>query len=260
MDDKFAIALVGDFQFLRKHFNRIYNEIRNIGKYDGPIIVITSFLCPTFLVRFLHSRNNIYILRFKKIKFSRQTEKILNNLETYLEPNRNKTKKFQWHKLHLFDEKIKKWEKIFYMDLNMNIHYELKRLLSIDNCNTLLARADSFPSYEKNLSTQFDTTNPLFYKLKNEYDLTITNYFQTGILFYDTKIISEITKNEIINLVEKFPISITNEQGILNLYFIFHQNKYKELQSKVDDYVTYFYWKENNQKTIITKQITPQTK
>ena len=260
MNEKVAIALVGNFKFLRKHFVRIFFEIRNIGKYNGPIVVITTKLCPTFLIKFLNKKNNICILRFRKIKFSKKTELILNNLETYQEPNRNKTKKFQWHKLHLFDERLKNWDKIFYLDINMNIHFELEKILNIKTKNKLLARADSFPSYDRELATQFDSTNKIYSILSNKYDLNISNYFQTGIMYFDTEIITSNTKKDILKIVERFPISTTNEQGILNLYFIFHINKYEELPPKVDEFTTYFYWKETNKKTIITKQNTPQFK
>lgn len=255
-----AIALVADFKFLKIHFKRIFLEIRKIGNYQGPIIVITTLLCPTFLIKFLNKKNNIFILRFKKIKFSKFAENSLNNLETNFQPNRNKYKKFQWHKLHLFDEKIKNWEYIFYLDINMNIHFELESILNIRNSNSLMARADAYPSYDRNLSTQFDNTNNLYESLKNKYDLTIVNYFQTGVMYFDTAIIESSTKKEILEIVENYPISTTNEQGILNLYFIFHQNKYIELPSTVRDYTTYFYWKNKDTKTIITKQNTPQTK
>ena len=48
-------------------------------------------------------------------------------------------------------------------------------------------------------------------------------------MFYSTDIINENTKKEILDIANKYPISITNEQGVLNLYF----------QSKKDLYVEY---------------------
>jgi len=58
----------------------------------------------------------------------------------------------------------------------------------------------------------------LFDKLEENYKLEVQNYFQTGVMYFDTNIIEKNTKNEIINLVKKYPISISNEQAILNLY------------------------------------------
>lgn len=259
-ENNVAIALVANFKFLRKHFNRLLMEIRNYGKFDGEVIVITSIFCPTFLIKYLDKKNNVKVIRFKKIKFSKQTEYSLDNLETYLDPNRNKTKKFQWHKLHLFDEKLKNWDSILYLDINMHIHFDLMPILDINVKDKFLARADSYPKYDKDLSTQFDNTNFLFLNLNDKYDLSIKHYFQTGVMLYDTELIDLNTKQNIINIVEEFPISTTNEQGILNLFFIHHLNKYEELPSYIEDYRTYFYWKQKGVKTIITKQNREQYK
>lgn len=254
LNKKVAIALVGDFKYLRKYFNNLYSQIRNIGNYDGEIVVITTKFCPTYLVYNLRKKNNIKILRFSRVKFDKKTENSLNNLETFDDPNRNKTKKFQWHKLHLFDKKLKKWDFIFYLDINMYIHSDLNKLLEDLPVNLFKARADSYPTYNISLESQFDASHPKFDDLKNKYDLDVKNYFQTGVMFFDTKIISNETKDEILDLIEKYPLSTTNEQGILNLYFMYQKNVYEELPKFINGELIYFYWKIKNEKVVITKQ------
>ena len=132
--------------------------------------------------------------------------------------------------------------------------YDINPLLELSQKNKLLARADSYPDYKKSLSSQFDKTTKSFEDLNNNFDLNITNYFQTGLMFYDTNLITNSTKNEIINLVEKYPISVTNEQGIMNIYFIFIKKCYEEFPEKIDDKITYFYWMIKNKEIVITKQ------
>ena len=61
-------------------------------------------------------------------------------------------------------------------------------------------------------------------------------------------------------LIRKYPFSITNEQGILNLYFIFEKNKFHELIEFIDDKISYFYWKLSNKEVIITKALTTKNK
>ena len=73
-------------------------------------------------------------------------------------------------------------------------------------------------------------------------------------MFFDTSIINQHTKKEIINLAEEYPISITNEQGILNLYFIFIKNLYEDLPVHTSDGLVYYYWLVEDQKIYITKQ------
>lgn len=248
-----AVAIVCDFNFLRKNLKRFYSELREIGNYKGDLIIITTYFCPTFLFKIINKKNDIKVLRFLKIKFRKDVQLTLENLKTYPEPNRHKNKPFQWHKLHLFDEKLKDWDYIFYLDVNMKIHFDMVTILNISPTNKLLARADSFPDYDRTLETQFDKTHPLYSNLAKTYNLEVANYFQTGIMYYDTDIIQHDTKQNIINIVQEFPISITNEQGILNLYFYLNKNHYEEIPSEIGDYITYFYWKLKNKKVIITK-------
>lgn len=254
-NESIPIAVVADFKYLFKYFHNFHQQIRNKGKFNGEIIVLTTYFCPTFLINGVNKKNNIKVLRFKKIKFYKSTNNTLNNLQTYNDPNRNKTKKFQWHKINLFDEKLKQWQYIFYLDINMNIHFDINILLKNLPTNSFQARADAYPNYDRNLETQFDKTNYLFNELSKKYDLSVNNYFQTGVIFFDTSIIDDVTKNEIIKLVNKFPISATNEQGILNLYFYLEKNLYTELPTEINGYLSYFYWKIKDKKVIITKAL-----
>ena len=59
--------------------------------------------------------------------------------------------------------------------------------------------------------------------------------------------------------INTYPISITNEQGILNLYFQ-NKNIYQELPEYFEEYLLYYYWKIKEKKIIITKQLTEQYK
>jgi len=259
-DKKKVVAVVSNFKFLKNNFNELYYQLRVPGNYQGEILIITSKFSPCFLIKSIRKKNQVKVLRFKNIKFNKITEFELNNLETFPDPNRNLTKKFQWHKLHLFDERIKNWDYVFYLDINMKIHYDINRILALTPDNCFMARSDTYPNYDRDLKTQFDQTHPLYEELEKNYDLSVNNYFQTGIMYFDTKIISKQTKNQIINLVNKYPITVTNEQGILNLYLYLQKKIYRELPFKIDGYTSYFYWKLIDEKIIITKQLTTQNK
>ena len=256
--ENIALCVVADFKYLYKNFNRIYKQIRDTGNYSGDILVITNILLLKFFIKNLRRSNNVYLYKFKKIKFNNKSEEILANLKSL--PNRHLTKNFQWHKLYLFNEKIKKWDYIFYLDINMTIHEDINPILKILPKNEILARADGYPNYKWKLKSQFDTTHEIFSELKKVFDLNTVDYFQTGILYFDTKIIEENTFKEIIELVNRFPISITNEQGILNLYFKYVNPKYSELVDYVDGKLSYFYWYDEVDKTIISKSLTKQNK
>jgi hypothetical protein len=85
--------------------------------------------------------------------------------------------------------------------------------------NTLLAHSDAYPTYNWKLHNQFCKNNTKYFtKLNEKYNLNI-DYFQTTILLYSTKIIENDTFDNLLNLLFEYPISITNNQGIIALYF-----------------------------------------
>ena len=254
MNEKIAIAVVADFKFLNKNFKSFKDSLLNKGNFQGEILIITDYFNPTFLFPSIIFDTKVKVKRFKRIKFSEKAQKSFKNLNTNNQPNRHINKPFQWHKINLFTTKLKHWSHIFYMDINMQIHHDINEILQNKPNKSLQARADGYPNFQWTLSTQFDKSSEKFNMLSEKFDLEIDDYFQTGIMFFDTSIINQHTKKEIINLAEEYPISITNEQGILNLYFIFIKNLYEDLPVYTSDGLVYYYWLVEDQKIYITKQ------
>lgn len=254
MSTETTVAIVANFKYLKRYIDNFLNQLRNNGNFNGEVVLITSRITPTFIFKSITKDKKITILRFNKINFSDQTKKILNNLNTGGQPNRYKTKNFQWEKLNLFKKEIKNWNFIFYLDINMQIHSDLNELFEIKPIKKLFARNDSYPSFERTLSSQFDTTHEIYKEMELSFNLNTNEYFQTGILYFDTSIISENTYKELVNLVEKYPISLTNEQGILNIYFKYLNKLYEELPATIGKVKTYYYWLLPNENVIITKQ------
>ena len=254
MNENLAIAVVGNFKFLLKHFNKFFKNITLEGNYSGDILVITTYFAPTFLLFKITASPNVQVLRFKKIKFKKETNIKLSNLETRGRPNRHLTKNFQWHKLHIFNKKLKQWNYIFYIDLNMYIHHDINPILKKRPTGKVYARSDGYPEFTKKLKSQFDETKKEFADMKKIFDIDKKDYIQTGVLYFDTKLIDSNLLTDCIELVNKFPITLTNEQGILNLYFMEKKVQVLELPLMFGDYLSYYYWKKKDQKIIITKQ------
>lgn len=89
--------------------------------------------------------------------------------------------------------------------------------------------------------------------LNNNYNLDILT-FQTGLMLYDTNIISNNTFNDLIDLNIKYPISKTNEQGIIGLYFIYiNETKWKQIKRKNNEIYFYDSTRFINKKYIMVK-------
>jgi hypothetical protein len=223
------------------------------GKYTGNIcLVVGDDLCNDNMLKCdIIQQNNIIIKYFPNIQFSNEFIKSNDGIQC---DGRNKTKKFQWHKLHLFNTFFKQWDYIFYLDCGMTIFSDILPLLNEISENTLLAHSDAYPSYAWKLHDQFDKTSvDYFTKLNATYNLDI-DYFQTTIMLYDTKIINSDTYDNLLHLTHEYPISTTNEQGIIALYFTNIQPLYKQI--KTNDDHTYFYdylSREKNNRYIMLK-------
>jgi hypothetical protein len=67
-------------------------------------------------------------------------------------------------------------------------------------------------------------------------------------MLFDTNIILDNTFNDLINLMNKYPISKTNEQAIMNLYFNAEKNVWKQIPLGYYDYM-----RRENYNYILTK-------
>jgi len=219
-------------------FNYTCNQLVFNGKYDGPICLVIGddlYNDPLLVSPLIHD-NNIIVKYFPTITFS---DAFLEINTKIVSDGRNITKPFQWHKLHLFSTFFKQWEYIFYLDCGMTIYRDISPILDEVTEHTLLAHSDAYPTYEWKLHTQFCKRNEGIYrKLATTYNVNI-DYFQTGILLFHTEIVTDTTFSELLTLAQEYPISNTNEQGILALYFTNIKPLFKQI--KTHNEYTYFY-------------------
>ena len=175
----------------KKYFNKFVTTCQQLvtnGKYTGPICLVIGddLNNHKMLGHDIIKNNNIIVKYFPDIKFPDAFYKINNNINS---DGRNLTKKFQWHKMHLFNVYFKEWDSVFYIDCGMHILSDISPMIKEVSKNTLLAHSDAYPNYKWKLRRQFcDKHSNYFKKLTNNYDLNI-DYFQSGILLYDTQII-----------------------------------------------------------------------
>lgn len=237
MDNNICIVFLCDKAYFNK-FIYTCNQLVTNGKYNGSIcLVIGDDLhndklldCDTI------NNNNIIIKYFPDIQF---TNIFLNIQEKMIRPPHWFQKKFQFHKLHLFNTFFKQWDFIFYLDCGITIFSDISPIINEISENTLLAHSDAYPTYEWKLHNQFNKNNTEYFtKLNNTYNLNI-DYFQTTIMLYDTKIIENNTFDSLLNLLETYPISITNDQGIIALYFTNIKPVFKQIKTHNED--IYFY-------------------
>lgn len=217
------------------------------GKYKGDIcLVIGNDLLTSDLLKNEFIINNKIIIRhFPDIEFSKDFINVNKTIQC------DKTKVFQWHKLHLFNVYFKQWRYVFYLDCGITIFSDITPILYERKPNTLLAHSDAYPTYKWKLHDQFCKYNKEYFtKLSCKYNLDI-DYFQTTIMLYDTKIIEEKTYRKLIQIANQFPISRTNDQGIIALYFTNVCPVFEQLKTHNNHMYFYDYLSRNSQNKYI---------
>ena len=230
-------VFVCDQRYLSK-FTKTLKMLRENGKYEGDVVLIIGDDLKHKETE-LQEKFNISVKYFSNIAFKDNFIKEFNSLKR---DQHWKTKIFQYHKFNIFDVFFKKWDYIFYIDCGINIFRPVQPIIDSKIENTLLARNDPWgPFLNKwSLATQFDTEHPIFRELNEKYNLlNIKSYFNTSLMLIDTNIIQETTSKELYDLSVKYPISITNDQAIIALYFICINKKWQEF--KIEDDEQYYY-------------------
>jgi len=250
---KSCVVFLCDLSYFEK-FKYTCSQLVAIGKYTGDIcLVIGDDLRnhPLLECDFIKA-HGIMIKHFPNFSFSEDFSKIQQRLVRG--PHWHK-KQFQFHKFHLFSPFFKQWEYILYLDCGISILHDISPILEEATDNTLLAHSDAYPSYVWKLSIQFDSTHPKFRDLNEKYDLNI-DYFQTTIMLYDTKIINDATVNDLYELLLEYPISITNDQAIVALYFTSIRPHFKQIQTYKDGLYYYDYLSRSPSNRYIMLKIT----
>jgi len=229
--DSFCVAFVCNFRYLDKFFDTCKSLI-DVGEYDGPIVLIVGNDINVDALNkhpFIKTHNRILVKYFPDVVFCKEVSAKIDKTNTQC--GKFGYKLFQYHKYHLFTPFFKQWRYVFYIDCGAKIYNNIAPILQTATPDTLLAHSDAYPTYQWKLSCQF-------LDLNSDFDLT-TDYFQSTIMLFDTSIIEDDTFQQLYELTEKYPVSTTNDQGILNLYFNCIKKKWKQIP--MENNSTYFY-------------------
>ena len=263
--NKICVIFVCNKLYFDKFLKTCPELIEN-GKYNGDIcLIIGNDLKDHDFKEELFKNKKIKIKYFPDLEFGDEWDRINNDIKFHF---RRKVwqKKFQFHKFYIFHNYFKKWDYILYIDCGMNIYNDIQPILNECKTNTLFANRDGLDNETEygGLTLRQQLINnhlnkeqkTILNNLKKNYDLNVLT-FQTGLLLYDTNIITDNTFKDLIDLNLKYPISKTNEQGIMGIYFY---KKWKQIKRKNNDIYFYDAVKCVKNPYIMTKKTTSRYK
>jgi hypothetical protein len=246
---RITLSLFCNYPYINKCYNTL-NDIRTRGEYTGDIVF---FYDQEFEdnssteLDIIKNKYNCILKKFPIIDLSIPIK--VSDKDTYLKyPTRARI--FQYFKLNTFQTFFKQWDRVLYMDCGIRIYHNIQNILDLDCSNKLIAHQNAYPKFEDwdTLEFQFELRNEIDIsnELKTNYNLNIRNYFISSLLYFDTSIIEEHTFSNLVDLMNKYPISMANDQGILNLYFICIKNKYQSMPINNNNYLLFDFWERNH--------------
>ena len=246
MEKKTVFALVTDKFYFNKAIITI-NDLRNVGKWNGDIVLVTIDFN---LDEKYKTHYNLINIRFPLIDKTILVEKIgINGFSNSDKRELNKLN--QWEKLHIFDDYFLNWERVVFLDAGLRVLDNITVLLELDCTNCILAPNDASPNYREDqiFKYQLSTDNEeIFNLVKNDFGDSIFNsqYMLNCIWMYDTNILKICNKLQLIEAMNTYTLCKTNEMGIMNLLFHFKYKLWREFPLKASNGKFLFEWCELN--------------
>jgi len=242
-----AIVTLCDEAYLEKALRTI-QDIRSVGEWKGDLVLIAVGFQPNPDIC-LHY--GIQVAYFPRIP----TEHLLaqyqtNPLSIPTHDRREYKKLTQWEKLHVFDPYFQRWNRIIFVDAGLRILDSLEHFLCLEWRGKLLAQDDTWNDATKRFRSQVEMTN------NPEILQTYTDTFGTKCLhepfflncmwIYDTSLLKMVTKNELLDTMNKFPLWRTNEMGVMNTLFTFKYRLWKPFHLRTQHGKYLLDWSERN--------------
>jgi len=218
-----AIVTLCDEKYFDKAVQTI-RDVRGIGQWAGDIVLIHVGFTPPENVC---DKYRVQTVQFPGIPIESLLKHYRENPFSIPTCDGREIKKVtQWEKLHVFDTYFCAWDCILFMDAGLRVLDSVDTFFSLNWKGRIMALDDTWNDPNKKFRCQVDITdNPSAVEaLTNDYGSGILdeNYFLNCIWIFDTSLITESSKQEMIDIMNKYPVWRTNEMCVMNIFFHFH--------------------------------------
>jgi len=223
-------------------------DIRTRGQWKGDIVLVT--------IGFHASQNFLDFYQVTEKQFEPiSTTYLLEQYRKYplqtVSDNRHLNKVAQWNKFHLFDEWFTQWRRIIFMDAGLRVFDSIQYLLELPFEGKLYA-PDDLPKYNTQEGfgriMELPANPPATEKLFQEYskDIVQQRYFLNCIWVYDSSLLSQCSKKDLIDAMNEYPICRCNEMTTMNLLFTFKHKVWEPFPEFTSNGKRLFGWTEHD--------------
>lgn len=225
---------------------RTIQELRNSGKWTGDVVFIAVDFDPNPA-----DLPNVIIYRTTHINTDGLLESFRKNPIKPMPDNRHFGKLYQWDKLQVFKKYFRQWDRVVFLDAGLRVFDSVQPLLDLPWKGRFLGPDDSDPYDNGNrFHTQLDLdANPVARELMfSEYPSKIlkSKYFNNCIFVFDTQLTYQTSFEEMEEYMNKFPIFMCNETGLMNMIFNFKLGVWDPFPQITPEGKYLFGWAENN--------------
>lgn len=241
-----AVVMVCDEKYFSKAMQTI-SDVRTAGKWCGDIVLMVSDFMPD--TEFIN-KYDVIIRQIHHI----DTILLVNEWKSHpirpMDDHRHTIKLTQWDKLHVFDDWFSKWDRVIYLDSGLCVLDNIDSLLCIPWRGKICGPDDSHPGDNgRRFGCQLDLdansrVNDILFSDFSK-DILQLKYFLNCMWIYDTSLLKICNCIHLEDGMNKYPISLTNEMGIMNLYFTCKHNVWSPFPEKVGNKYL-FGWSELN--------------
>ena len=216
-----VLTLAATQPYIDKAFGTI-RQARSVGKWTDDVVLVVSddvILTAEHRHTLDELRTSLHVVR------SRNVDHILEvwrQHPTHPRYEYTMNRPGIYVKYNVFDVYFKQWNIVFYLDAGAVIFGDLGRFKkSCEPKGCLYAHSDAYPTYERKLSGQFaiELLNPLEAAMMIRKYAMECDYFQSTVMIFESSILQPGIPDTLFAMYERYPVSLTGDQPILNLYF-----------------------------------------
>ena len=242
---KTVVVTLTDQAYFHK-CKRTILDIRSRGEWTGDLVLITvDFNAPrNFMDYYCVTQKRVSHIDCSNVLEAYKTHPIRPTCD-----NREFAKLTQWDKFYAFDPFFAQWDKVIFIDAGLRVFDKIQYLADLP-CNNVLMAPDDAAPYDTqkrfNNVIEVDRNPEVVAKLYQEYGQEIIGerYFLNCIWMYDTSILQQITVQELIDTMNKYPICRCNEMTIMNLLITFKYKLWKPFPEFASNGKRLFGWTE----------------
>jgi hypothetical protein len=227
---------------------RTIQELRGAGRWDGDVVLLCVDCNPPAGIA---ERYNVIMHRIPKINTDLLVQALKENPIRPMPDGRHFGKLTQWTKFRVFDPFFKRWDRVAFFDAGLRIFDTIEPILQIPWRGRFIAPDDAGVVDNGNrFRVQLDlAANP---RVAEDMIAQVgkgvldERYFLNCMWIYDTALLDRISVEDLEDSMNRYPISLCNEMGIMNYWFSYKLRCWSPLPWRTPTGKIVFAWSEGS--------------